>query len=93
MRPKISNSKKLLKYKNDKSAFDCIIGVSGGKDSTRQALWIRDKLKLRPLLVCYFAYHSEQLTNLGANNLSNLIKLGFDLIVSLHLPFKLGKSS
>ena len=24
--------------------FDCIIGVSGGKDSTRQALWIREKL-------------------------------------------------
>ena len=23
---------------------DCIIGVSGGKDSTRQALWIREKL-------------------------------------------------
>ena len=26
--------------------FDCIIGVSGGKDSTRQALWVRDKLGL-----------------------------------------------
>ena len=31
--------------------FDCIIGVSGGKDSTRQAMWVRDKLGLRPLLV------------------------------------------
>ena len=31
---------------------DCIIGVSGGKDSTRQALWVRDKLGLNPLLVC-----------------------------------------
>ena len=29
--------------------FDCIIGVSGGKDSMRQALWARDKLKLNPL--------------------------------------------
>ena len=27
--------------------FDCIIGVSGGKDSTRQALWARDRLGLR----------------------------------------------
>jgi tRNA(Ile)-lysidine synthase TilS/MesJ len=26
------------------SFFDCIIGVSGGKDSTRQALWVRDRL-------------------------------------------------
>ncbi|OUU45962.1 MAG: hypothetical protein CBC16_00710 [Verrucomicrobia bacterium TMED56] len=73
------------KYNNDKNAFDCIIGVSGGKDSTRQALWIRDKLKLRPLLVCC-TYPPEQLTDLGANNLSNLIKLGFDLIVSAPAP-------
>jgi NH3-dependent NAD+ synthetase len=30
---------------------DCIIGVSGGKDSTRQALWVRDKFGINPLLV------------------------------------------
>ena len=54
--------------------FDCIIGVSGGKDSTRQALWIREKLKLKPLLVCC-TYPPEQLTELGAENLSNLIKI------------------
>jgi len=58
--------------------FDCIIGVSGGKDSTRQAIWIRDKLKLRPLLVS-LTYPPEQITKIGANNLSNLIKLGFDV--------------
>ncbi len=73
------------KYKNSKNTFDCIIGVSGGKDSTRQALWIRDKLKLRPLLVCC-TYPPEQLTDLGARNLSNLIKLGFDLIVTAPGP-------
>ena len=58
--------------------FDCIIGVSGGKDSLRQALWIRDKLGLRPLLVC-LAYPPQQITERGADNLSNLIKLGFDV--------------
>lgn len=68
--------KKFPKY--PRRRYDCIIGVSGGKDSTRQALWIRDKLKLRPLLVC-LGYPPEQLTDVGANNLSNLINLGFDV--------------
>ncbi|MBK93422.1 MAG: LPS biosynthesis protein [Rickettsiales bacterium] len=74
-------------YRNKKKdgAFDCIIGVSGGKDSTRQALWIRDKLKLNPLLVC-LSYPPEQVTNLGASNLSNLIELGFDVLVSYPSP-------
>lgn len=60
--------------------FDCIIGVSGGKDSTRQAIWARDKLGLRPLLVC-FSYPPQQITERGAYNLSNLIELGFDTLV------------
>lgn len=67
------------KYKNKSDSFhDCIIGVSGGKDSTRQALWIRDKLGLNPLLVC-LAYPPNQISERGAENLSNLIELGFDL--------------
>jgi hypothetical protein len=32
------------KKRDSKHRFDCIIGVSGGKDSSRQALWVRDKL-------------------------------------------------
>ena len=40
----------IKKYPRKKGQFfDCIIGVSGGKDSTRQALWARDKLGLNPL--------------------------------------------
>ena len=66
--------------KNDGQLFDCIIGVSGGKDSTRQALWARDKLKLNPLLVS-FSYPPEQITQRGVDNLSNLIDLGFDTLV------------
>lgn len=71
--------------KNHKSKFDCIIGVSGGKDSTRQALWVRDKLKLNPLLAC-LSYPPEQITERGANNISNLINLGFDVVVSAPSP-------
>jgi len=71
--------------KKKKGLFDCIIGVSGGKDSTRQALFIRDNLGLKPLLVC-LSYPPEQVTVRGANNLSNLIELGFDVIISAPAP-------
>jgi N-acetyl sugar amidotransferase len=65
--------------------FDCIIGVSGGKDSTRQALYVRDKLGLRPLLAC-LSYPPEQVTQRGVDNISNLIELGFDVVVSAPAP-------
>lgn len=65
--------------------FDCIIGVSGGKDSTRQALWVRDKLGLRPLLTC-LSYPPQQVTQRGVDNISNLIELGFDVVLSAPAP-------
>lgn len=65
--------------------YDCIIGVSGGKDSMRQALWVRDRLGLRPLLVC-LTYPPEQVTERGVNNLSTLIEHGFDVVVSAPAP-------
>lgn len=69
---------------NSKSSYDCIVTVSGGKDSTRQALFARDELKMKPLLVSC-VYPPEQLHERGAQNLSNLISLGFDtLTVSLN---------
>jgi len=67
------------------SHFDCIIGVSGGKDSTRQALYVRDNLNLRPLLVC-LSYPPEQVTERGVDNISNLIELGFDTVISTLSP-------
>ena len=72
-------------YRNPSAQYDCIIGVSGGKDSVRQALWVRDKLKLRPLLVC-LSYPPHQVTEIGTENISNLINLGFDLIQSCPSP-------
>lgn len=76
---------KYRKKRTGKSRFDCIIGVSGGKDSSRQALWVRDKLGLKPLLVC-LSYPPEQVTERGTNNISNLIALGFDLVMSAPAP-------
>ena len=74
---------------NSKSSYDCIVTVSGGKDSTRQACFVRDELGMNPLLVnC--SYPPEQLTELGADNLENLINLGFDTL-SMSLDPKLWK--
>jgi N-acetyl sugar amidotransferase len=64
---------------------DCIIGISGGKDSTRQALWVREQFKINPLLVC-LSYPPEQVTQRGVDNLSNLIELGFDVLISSPAP-------
>ncbi len=68
-----------------KNNFDCIIGVSGGKDSTRQALYVRDKLGLNPLLAC-LSYPPEQVTQRGVDNISQLINLGFDCVVVSPAP-------
>jgi N-acetyl sugar amidotransferase len=60
-----------------KSNYDCVIGVSGGKDSTFQSLYARDKLNLRPLLV---NSEPEGITDIGKKNIENLKRLGFDVI-------------
>jgi len=62
---------------NTKSNYDCAIGVSGGKDSTFQALYSRDRLGLRPLLI---NSEPENITELGKYNIENLKQLGFDVI-------------
>jgi N-acetyl sugar amidotransferase len=69
---------------HSKAGYDCIIGVSGGKDSTRQALYARE-LGMRPLLVSC-TYPPEETTHRGANNLGNLISLGFDTILTSPAP-------
>ena len=73
------------KGQRKKGDYDCIVGVSGGKDSTRQAQWVRDRLALRPLIVSV-AYPPRQMTETGAKNLSNLISMGFDIIVVTPSP-------
>lgn len=57
--------------------YDCVIGVSGGKDSTKQAITSRDILGLRCLLV---NSEPEGITEIGKHNIENLKNLGFDVI-------------
>ncbi len=59
------------------NTYDCIIGVSGGKDSTFQAMYARDRLGLNPLLVNCMP---DEITEIGARNINNLNHLGFDII-------------
>lgn len=65
--------------KNNHSGYDCIIGVSGGKDSTRQAFFVKDVLKMNPLLVT-LSYPPNQVTQKGVDNVANMISHGFDCI-------------
>ena len=64
---------------NNHSGYDCIIGVSGGKDSTRQAIFVKEVLGMNPLLV-NLGYPPEQVTQRGVDNVSNMIRHGFDCI-------------
>ena len=63
--------------KNAQGGFDCIVGVSGGKDSHFQALYVKERLNLRALLVnCV----PDAITEVGRQNLENLVQQGFDMI-------------
>lgn len=59
------------------NTYDCIIGVSGGKDSTFQAVYAKEKLGLNPLLINCMP---DEITEVGRKNIENLNNLGFDII-------------
>lgn len=67
----------LDRYRGDGSNYDCIIPVSGGKDSCYQALTMRDKYGMTPLCVTHTPC---ELTDVGLKNLNFLRDQGFDLI-------------
>ena len=79
--------KRIVKdYTNKVSGpYDSILGISGGKDSTRLAIWARDFLGLNPLLVSV-TYPPQQLTKQGADNLNNLTEMGFDVYTTSPSP-------
>ena len=58
-------------------AYDCVIPVSGGKDSTWQVYTIKYKYGLKPLT---FSWKPRNRTKLGWKNLENLQELGVDHI-------------
>ena len=66
----------LDKYKNkDGNSYDCIIPISGGKDSHYLAYVIIKEFGLKPLLV---NFHPLDQTAIGRENLENLKSLGAD---------------
>jgi N-acetyl sugar amidotransferase len=60
-----------------KVGYDCLIPVSGGKDSTYQAYFMKEICGLNPLCVCF---ETTNLTELGQKNIDNISKMGIDLI-------------
>jgi N-acetyl sugar amidotransferase len=68
----------LERYKSkDGSNYDCVIPVSGGKDSTYQVMRIKD-LGYNPLLVTWSAC---AYTEIGRQNIESMQKIGVDHIL------------
>ena len=68
----------LEKYRSkNKTNYDCLIPVSGGKDSHYQTYVIKKEFGLNPLVV---NFHPHDQTELGKENLENLKRIGVDCI-------------
>jgi N-acetyl sugar amidotransferase len=67
---------KKFSSKNENN-YDCIIPVSGGKDSFFQTYFIKKELGYNPLVV---SFHPLDQTKLGKKNLDSLKKLGVDCV-------------
>ena len=61
----------------DGSTYDCLVPVSGGKDSTWQVHTLINEYGLRPLT---YTWKPRFRTEIGTRNLENLIELGADHI-------------
>lgn len=74
---RLTDLKKLIsQYKSSKSKYDCIVPVSGSRDSYFILHTVINTLKLKPLVVSYNKYFN---TNIGIENLANLrIKFNVD---------------
>ena len=60
----------------DGTTYDCIIGVSGGKDSTTQTIRMLE-LGMNPLCV---TATTDELSDIGRRNIENLKSLGVDFV-------------
>jgi len=60
----------------DGSNYDCVIGVSGGKDSTTQTIRMLE-LGMNPLCV---TATTDELSDVGRRNIENLKSLGVDFV-------------
>ena len=59
------------------SGWDCLVPVSGGKDSTYQAWFLKYECGMNPLCVCF---ETTNITGLGQRNLDNLSDMGMDVV-------------
>ncbi len=85
----VNESKKLAKERGN--LYDCIIPVSGGKDSHFQAYILKEKYGMNPLLVTYNHIYNSQS---GLRNLENLVeKSGCDLFRFTANPHSVKKIS
>lgn len=72
----------------DEIGYDCLVPVSGGKDSTYQAYFMKEICGMNPLCVCF---ETTKETELGRRNLSNISKMGID-VIHFHKNYKAYKS-
>ncbi len=81
-------------YKNkDGSNYDCIIPVSGGKDSHFQVKYIKD-LGLNPLLVTYYTHNYSPTGEANLKNISRVFGVDhYILTPSLHTIQKMNKAA
>ena len=66
------------RFRRSNGDFDCIVPVSGGKDSSYIAMQLRDRLGMHPLTIT-FAH--PLWSRLGWTNWNNFVNTGFDNIL------------
>lgn len=66
-----------FRLKDGEIGYDCLIPVSGGKDSTYQAYFMKEVCGMNPLCVCF---ETTKVTEIGQRNLDNISKMGIDVI-------------
>ncbi len=67
----------IQRYRNeDSTKYDCIVPVSGGKDSTFQTYLVKEVFGLKPLCLCF---EPTLPTEVGRLNLDMLNRMGVDL--------------
>lgn len=75
---RVSFIKDLIRNKKKPGKYDAVMGVSGGKDSTKQALFVKHVLGLNVLQVAV-TYPPSQVSQTGIDNLNNLLNVGADI--------------
>ena len=65
------------KHRSKKAIYDCVVPVSGGKDSTYQLYVVKNIYKLKPLCVTFDQFDQ---TDVGLSNLKSMQSIGVDHI-------------